>query len=231
MPAKNTEKQYVSDGYYHIYNRGVEKRIIFQDAQDYAVFLSYVKEYLEPKDEKALRRRLADPKVSSEEKSKILKTLHLNNFSGSVQLLAYCLMPNHFHLLIKQKEETVISQFMNSLCTRYTMYFNRKYKRVGGLYQDIYKAVLVESDEQLLYLSRYIHRNPLALQGQPLQMLLQQPSSYPDYLGKRKTAWVFSNEILSFFSRKNPRLSYDTFVTGVEDSAIISRIILDDQDA
>ncbi len=230
MPAKNSEKLYVTNGYYHIYNRGVEKRIIFQDAQDYSVFLSYLKEYLLQKDKKSLRSRLADPTVSSKEKHKILKSLQLNNFFGSIRLFAYCLMPNHFHLLVKQKEGTAVDTFMNSLCTRYTMYFNRKNKRVGPLYQGVYKAVLVTTDEQLQHLSRYIHRNPLALQGVPLEMLSEQPSSYLDYLGRRKTMWLSTTEILSYFSRKNPHLSYESFVSQAGDSEFIYTMSIDGQD-
>lgn len=166
MPAKNSLKIYTPNSYYHLYNRGVEKRIIFIDEQDYHVFLSYLKEYLIPKDELALRKRLADSNTSYKEKDKILKALRMNNFSEEIFLVAYCLMPNHFHLLIKQSDELSIDRIMNSLGTRYTMYFNRKYKRVGPLYQDVYKAVLVRTDEQLLHLSRYIHRNPIELASQ-----------------------------------------------------------------
>ena len=157
MPAKNSIKQYLENGYYHIYNRGVEKRTIFLDSQDYAVFLSYLKSYLLPKKEKKLMEKLSHPTISCRERDKILRELRLNNFYNDIHLLAYCLMPNHFHFLIKQAKAESIDRFMNSLCTRYTMYFNRKYKRVGSLYQDVYKAVLVSSEPQLLHLTRYIH--------------------------------------------------------------------------
>src|SRR3990170_2216093 len=100
MPAKNRIKEYSENSYYHIYNRGVEKRLIFLDQQDYGVFLSYLKEYLLPKNEKELFSRLSNPTLSPKEKDKILKLLRLNNFAGEITLLAYCLMPNHFHLLI-----------------------------------------------------------------------------------------------------------------------------------
>ena len=161
MPAKNSIKTYTENGYYHLYNRGVEKRTIFQGEQDYAVFLSYLKTYLMPKNEDDLRQKLADPTISYKEKENIIKLLRLNNFADEITLIAYCLMPNHFHFLVKQNSANGIDRFMNSLGTRYTMYFNRKYKRVGSLYQDVYKAVMVGSDEQLLHLTRYIHRNPV----------------------------------------------------------------------
>src|SRR3989338_4061501 len=103
MPARNSTKQYIENGYYHIYNRGVEKRTIFKDAQDYAVFLSYLKEYLTPKNEKELNDKFSNPDISYKEKDKIIKLLRLNNFSEEITLLSYCLMPNHFHFFVKQK--------------------------------------------------------------------------------------------------------------------------------
>lgn len=141
MPAKNSIKVYAENGYYHLYNRGVDKRVIFGDAQDYVVFLSYLKTYLLPKNEAELRQKLADSTISYKEKDKILNLLRLNNFADEITLICYCLMPNHFHLLIKQNSANSIDRFMNSLCTRYTMYFNRKYKRIGPLCQDVYKRV------------------------------------------------------------------------------------------
>ena len=162
MPSKNSVKVYSEAGYYHIYNRGVEKRTIFADQLDYGVFLRYLKEYLLPKDEEGLRNQFSKSGISYKEKDTILRMLRMNNFFSEIILIAYCLMPNHFHFLIKQKSAGSIDKFMNSLCTRYTMFFNKKHKRVGSLYQDVYKAVLIESDERLLYLTSYIHRNPLS---------------------------------------------------------------------
>ncbi len=210
MPAKNSIKIYTENGYYHIYNRGVEKRIIFLDKQDYSVFLSYLKSYLLLKDEKSLYERLSDPSISSRERDKILKLLRLNNFYKEITLLAYCLMPNHFHFFVKQKNLGSIDKFMNSLATRYTMYFNRKYKRVGSLCQGVYKAVLVTNESQFLHLSRYIHK----------QALPSQPSSYSDYLGRSKTLWVNPEEVISYVSKNNALLSYENFVAQPEDNIL-----------
>lgn len=219
MPAKNRIKQYIKDGYYHVYNRGVEKREIFQDQQDYSTFLSYLKTYLLPKDENALRTSLVDPNLPWQEKGKILKLLHLNNFADEMELLCFCLVPNHFHLLLKQLDDYSLSKLMASLSTRYSMYFNRKYKRVGPLFQDIYKAVLVETDVQLLHLSRYIHLHALqgpALQGKPR-------SSYPNYLGSVSQEWVKPGEILAFFKSARRTslsdfLSYQSFVEAYKET-------------
>lgn len=228
MPAKNAIKQYLENGYYHLYNRGVEKREIFLDEQDYSVFLSYLKEYLLPKKENELGKRLSDPNTSSKEKDKILKLLRMNNFSGEVSFLAYCLMPNHFHFFVKQKNSNIIDKLMSSLCTRYTMYFNRKYKRVGSLYQGVYKAVLLDNEAQFLHLSRYIHKQALASQGETLRSYEKQPSSYLDYLGSRKTEWIKPEEILSFFSNKFPSLSYEAFVKQEHDYEQIKNITLEE---
>ena len=230
MAAKNSLKVYSENSYYHLYNRGVEKRLIFQDEQDYSVFLSYLKTYLTPKEKDDLLRLLSKPGLASREKDKILKELRLNNFSGEIKLLAYSLMPNHFHLLVKQKSANSIDRFMNSLGVRYAMFFNRKYKRVGSLCQDVYKAVLVESEPQLLYLTKYIHRNcleVLASQEDVLRAYYAQPSSYPDYLGLRKTEWIYPEEILAFFSKTNPRLSYKSFVEETGDILIEEKIAID----
>lgn len=215
MPSKNSTKTYAENSYYHIYNRGVEKRKIFMDRQDYSVFLSYLKEYLLPKNEKQLYEKLSDPNISSRERDKVLKILSLNNFNKEISLLAYCLMPNHFHLFIKQKSAGTIDKFMNSLATRYTMYFNRKYKRVGSLYQDVYKAIMITNEKHFLYLSAYIHK----------QALPSQPSSYPDYLNLTKTPWVSSEEILSYFSKSNPALSYKNFVSESENLTLENLIL------
>lgn len=233
MPAKNVTKIYIEGGYYHIYNRGVEKRNIFQDDQDYAVFLSYLEEYLLPKGEDQLHKRLSDPDTSYGEKEQILKLLRLNNFYEEIICIAYCLMPNHLHFLIKQNSKLAIDKFMNSLITRYVMYFNKKYQRVGYLFQDVYKAIQVITDEQLLYLTSYIHRNPMiknnvASKRDPLKSLFSRPSSYPDYLERKSTLWVHPEEILPYFSKTNPKLSYQAFVEQTEDFSIINKLTIDD---
>ncbi len=232
MAAKNSLKIYSENGYYHIYNRGVEKRSIFLDEQDYAVFLTYLKEYLLPKDEEELNRRFSDPLTSYQEKNKIMRLLRLNNFNGEIILLAYCLMPNHFHLLIKQKSENSIDKFMNSLGVRYVIYFNHKYQRIGSLFQGVYKAVMVESDTQLLYLSNYIHRNPikknrikkLATPDEVWRGYFSQPSSLPEYLEQRESEWVHPEEILGFFSKTDPKNSYQSFVQQNDESSLIEPI-------
>jgi putative transposase len=222
MPARHRLKIYLSDTYYHVYNRGVEKRPIFIDDTDYAILLSYLKTYLLPKDEQTLLTTIGNATASWKERDRALKLLRLNNFSGNIRLLSYCLMPNHYHMLIWQKPEMGMDEFMNSLWTRYTMYFNKKYHRVGPLFQSVYKAVQVQNEEQLLYLTRYIHRNPIAKRSlrkpasQGLALRSYPWSSYPDYLGVRKTEWINTTTILSYW-KSDQNHAYESFILDADE--------------
>lgn len=200
MPAKNSIKQYIENGHYHVYNRGVEKRDIFIDYQDYSVFLNYMKEYLDPSG--------SDP----------------HSLSNQLSLLAFCLMPNHFHLLIKQSSIDGITKLLRAVSTRYVMYFNKKYERVGTLFQGKFKAVLVQEDAHLLHLSRYIHLNPHPGSDPKLYKY----SSYGHYLSRKNFEWLNTKEILSYFKSTSnfaikDYFSYESFV---DDFEIESELIL-----
>lgn len=221
MPAKNRIKTYVSDSYYHIYNRGVEKRTIFQDDEDYIVFLACLKLYLNPPN--PVDRRFS---ITLQGPSPTDKTIQIyapsrqpNNHNGQIDLVAYCLMPNHFHLCIKQTDRRAMDHFMRSLATKYAMYFNKKYARVGSLFQGRYKAVLIETENQFTYLTKYIHRNPLKLtsyKDRPRQLAEYSFSSYPNYLKLRHQTWVNPENILAYFSSTNPNNSYKNWVEETE---------------
>src|SRR3989344_14272 len=226
MPSKNETKIYIADSYYHIYNRCVEQRTIFLDQQDYAVFLSYLKNYLIPKNEEKLRSLISQT-TSSRKRDMLIKILRMKNYAGEIRLHAFTLMPNHFHLLIHQKSPTAMPRFIHSLQTRYGMYFNLRYKRTGGLCEGNYKAVRVESDAQLLELTRYIHRNPLPLlQGEPLESYKY--SSYDAYIGNQSLEWLYAEPILRFFSKENPLLSYKAFVEHGQNLELISSTCIDE---
>lgn len=203
MPSKNAIKEYEAGAYYHIYNRGVEKRLIFLDDQDYKTFLSYLKFYL------------TDPDLQGDSSQvAISPSKKLKNYQKEINLLCYCLMPNHFHLLIHQNSETAINYFMRSLSTKYVRYFNTRYKRVGHLFQDTYKAVKIEAENQWVHLSKYIHRNPqeiLACEETPRRLSEYKYSSYPNYLGQFHQSWVHPEEILANFD-SNSNNSYQNFV-------------------
>lgn len=157
MPQKNTVKTFTENGIYHAYNRGVEKRDIFIDEQDYAVFLHLLKYYLSPLEVKNVHPLLEFQNFS------IVRPHPLANIEKEVELIAFCLMPNHFHLLLKQISIDGMTKLLRRILTTYSMYFNKRYKRVGHLFQGPYKAVLVQNDSYLLHLSRYIHLNPSEL--------------------------------------------------------------------
>lgn len=227
MPSRNSIKIYVDGGYYHIYNRGVEKRIIFEDAQDHKVFLNYLKEALtQPPDPKNSRKVITFKGGSFKGVPRPPK-----NFLNKIELLAYCLMPNHFHLLIKQTDKNEMESFMRSLITRYSMYFNKRYERVGKLFQGHYKACMVMDDNHLIHLSRYIHLNPYEYAPR----LTEAFSSYSDYLKLRNTQWVNSNLILNFFEKADKTfykntINYKSFVenTRLNSAQTLGNMVLDD---
>ena len=194
MPAKNSIKFPIENGYYHIYNRGINKQSIFEDSQDYSVFLSYLKEALSPP-LKSDEIKMFEVEING---FTFLKPKRKpKNFYGEIDLIAYCLMPNHFHLLIRQNKRDSMEAFMRSVAIRYSMYFNKKYDRVGHIFQGIYKAILIENDNYLLHLSRYIHLNP----RENFDNLTMAYSSYANYIGIRKTSWVNPHPVLDFFEK------------------------------
>lgn len=226
MPAKNRVKEYEPGAYYHIYNRGVAKQKVYVDEQDFGVFLSYCKTYLLPKDVTALQDVLSSD-ASSKEKDRALKLLRMNNFADTIKLHAYCLMPNHFHMLLYQKEADSMDRFMNSLGTRFAMYFNKKYKRVGPIFQGVYKAVRITSEEQLMYLTKYIHRNPDPDQGKTFQSYPY--SSYAAYCGLVKIPWVLRDFIVDIVSQnaKHKQKKYQEFVEERRDYEEMAVILKD----
>ena len=112
-------------------------------------------------------------------------------------------MPNHFHLLLKQKEDMGITRFMGLVQNSYTKYFNLKRDRVGSVFQGRFKAVRVSTDEQLIHLSRYIHLNPhSSFIVKSIEELVNYPwSSYSDYLSKRNHQFLEKKIILDFFEK------------------------------
>ncbi|MEK7177516.1 MAG: transposase [Patescibacteria group bacterium] len=209
MPAKNSVKTYISNGFYHIYNRGVEKRKIFLDEQDYRVFLSYLKLYLSPVEE-TIESTNKNSNLDYEEKSsKIFRLNELKNFFNKIKLISYVLIPNHFHLELQQIGIKDIENFMRCLITKYTMYFNKKYKRVGPLFQGRYKAVSIFGNESLLDLSIYIHLNPLELLTKEQLLESYQWSSYPAYIGNHEVKWLSKELVLSSFKGRE---SYRSFL-------------------
>ena len=139
--------------FYHIYNRGTEKRVIFSSRADYERFIALL--YLCNSKENIHLNNY--PRLSLDER------LLLERADSIVNIGAYCLMPNHFHLIMQEKENGGISRFMQKITTGYTMYFNKRNERTGALFQGKFKATYVKNDEYLKYLISYIHLNPIKL--------------------------------------------------------------------
>lgn len=231
MPAKNTVKQYSENCYYHLYNRGVEKRNIFLDNQDYSVFLHLLKYYLSPPD---LNNEHPFTNLSLTGFNPV-RLRPMQTLFGEIDLLGYCLMPNHYHLLVKQITRDGITQLTRKISTTYSMYFNHRYKRVGHLFQGIFKAALIQDDSYLLHLSRYIHLNSNQVTG--FNPVTYPYSSYQYYLGIKNAFWVKPKFILAYFqSNINSSLfpkeinSYQKFVEDyMEDSEkYLGPLVLED---
>lgn len=130
----------------------------------------------------------------------------------NVTILGYCLMPNHFHFLLRQESDIPISLFMLRLGTSYAKYFNIKYSEVGSLFQGRFKAKLIDSDEYLLQVSRYIHRNPFSILTPGVELVAYPWSSYRAYVnGEKDNILVDSSCILNYFSENNKLKEYKQF--------------------
>lgn len=144
---------FVSGEYYHLYNRGNSKQKIFHDEQDYQRFVTLLYTCNSENNFKMLLvEATPDKDPYLWERGKTL-----------VSIGAYCLMPNHFHILITEKEKGGISKFMQKLSTAYVMYYNKKYERTGGLFEGKFKSEYLLEDRYLKYIFSYIHLNPIKL--------------------------------------------------------------------
>ena len=185
---------------YHVFNRGVEKRDIYLSNRDYVRFLETLDHYLLP------GRKLS-------RKHKRGQKQHLE--TSTIEVLCYVLMPKHFHLLLKQKGDEGISNFMRKATNSYTKYFNIKNERVGPLFQGRFKAVRIGNDEQLLHVSRYIHLNPVVA-NLAANIRDYQWSSYSAYVGDEQNNLVSTQEVLAHFPSKE---KYGQFVADQADYA------------
>ena len=223
--------------FYHIYNRGVEKRQIFQDLQDHYRFIHYLYEFNNINQVINLRTR-----TEKFQKIHSLNNTNKNTISSKflVDILCFCLMPNHFHLLLKQRMENGVSNFMQKVGTGHTMYFNQKNKRTGRLFQGTFKAKLIDSDEYLLHLSRYIHLNPIDIikhdwkekgilnsEWSEIDKFLKKYrwSSYLDYIGIKNFPSVINKDFLGeqFLDYRQ----YKEFINSFVSDEKLSRLSLD----
>jgi len=183
MPSPNVLKIDVEDSFYHIFARGASKQAIFVDELDYLYFENLFARYLSNKPMQD-KQGMAYP-----------------NYNGSIELLAFCLMPNHFHLLVYQIKTGAMEKLMRSMLTSYSRYFNLKYKRSGSLLESRYKAVRITEDNQLQHISRYIHLNPRYWKRYKHTSLLY-------YLGNQNPEWLKPGKISGLFSSSKDYLDF-----------------------
>lgn len=190
MPARNTVKLYDTPAYYHAYNRGAGGQKIFKDSADKRKFL-------------ALFERHLSADFAADNPDDISPQY-------DVELIAYCLMGNHFHLLLYQENDPdQISGLMHSVSTAYSMYFNKKYKSQGHLFQSIFRASRIDSEEYLQHITRYIHLNPRTYKTYYW-------SSLPNYLGQHSSDWVHPERVLDTTAAE-----YLKFLEDYEDRRIL----------
>ncbi len=175
MPRRNVIRIDAPDRYYHVYARGNSKHRIFMDEQDFLTFLNLLERYLSP------------------DEAKDLYGVSYPNFYNRVDLLAYCLMPNHFHLLVYQRQAKALTALMQSVMTSYSRYFNNRYKRTGSLFESRFRASLISDDSYLEHITRYIHLNPRNWRD-------YEYSSLPYYLQRAEESWLRPERITEIFS-------------------------------
>jgi putative transposase len=211
--------------FYHIYNRGNDKKVIFTTENDYLRFLVllYVCNSAE-------QIHLSNFNGLSKPKN-LLKMFNVKRKDALVDISAYCLMPNHIHLLLREKIEGGISLFTQKLFTAYSMYFNKKHVRTGKLFEGVYRAEHADFDQYLKYLYAYIHLNPISLieSGWKNKIIKDKKkaknfikgykySSYSDYVGVEREQSKILNikefpeyfeEVLDFDSMINEWIDFD----------------------
>lgn len=223
MPS-NRKVVFANGEYYHVFNRGVEKRPTFTSKYEFLRAVDSINFYRFGDLSLRYSKYLA---LNNDKKIEFLKLLDEGELQ--VEIIAYCLMGNHFHFLLRQKREKGIVNFMAKFTNSYTKYFNTKHERVGPLFQGVFKAVHVESDEQLIHLSRYIHLNPVAgfiIKINELEKY--QWSSYLEYLNIVKKQMVNTAEVMNFFRTPD---KYKQFILDQADYAkqlkIIDHLVID----
>ena len=196
--------QFFDDEIYHIYNRGVDKRRVFLSDKDR---LRFVHDLYEFNDEAAA----LNTGYYYDQGTKHIASIFKKPRKPLVEILSFCEMPNHFHLLVRQVKEWGITAFMRKLGTGYTNYFNQKYQRSGVLFQGKFKAVHVEKESHLVYLPHYIHLNALDIVmpewrggNGNIKVALRflesyRWSSYLDYIGKKNFPSVIVNSPLQIY--------------------------------
>jgi len=196
------EVKFQSGEYYHIYNRGVDKREIFMDERDFVRFLRSMREFNCVKATGGLHL--------INQSNKGTESLNFRDSVPLIELICYCLLPNHYHFILKQLIGNGVSEFIKRLATGYTTYFNQRYDRSGVLFQGPFKAIHIATDEYSLWLSGYVNGN---IEIHKIAKADSWPwSSCKDYLGLRNGMLCNKNIILKGFENLN---DYQEFVNMV----------------
>jgi len=197
---------FANEHWYHVFNRGIEGRPLFLTKKDYTRFLLTLQYY-----------QYADIPLRYSYFIQLTPGVQERVMQGIMEkpkritISAYCCMPNHFHLLIRQNIDDGISRYISDVSNSYSKYFNTKNGRIGTLFQGIFKAVHIEGDDQMLHVSRYIHINPYVSSLCEFTSVFQYPwSSLSNYVFGKQDTLVDTTDILSYFSEKQ---SYKTFIT------------------
>lgn len=195
MPGRNIPL--VNGEVYHIFNRGVAEQPIFNDKRDYLRFMETWLYYRNISTPVRYSRFISLPK---DLRDQIIKDLLLKK-DFAIDCLSYCLMPTHFHFLLKQIKDNGISEFMSLVSNSYSRYFNTRNDRSGPLLQGKFKAVRIITEEQYLHVSRYIHLNPYTshIVKDTQQLILYPYSSLREYLELESRNYVEKENILSHF--------------------------------
>ncbi len=204
MASRNILRVDVADSYCHVYIRGISKQKVFLEPVDYNYFLSLFRRYL------------------SGDESLRSNGLSYEDLSDSVEVLAYCLMTNHFHLLVYQVSQGSMARLMQRVLGTYGRYFNNKYRCSGPVFESRYKASRITSDEYLMHISRYIHLNPDNWADYPY-------SSIKAYTGGDKVCWLSSERIADLHGSPEKYLEFvQDYKTTRDDLAVIKHVLAND---
>lgn len=189
------------DEYYHIYNRGVGKQIIFHQTNDYLRFIFLLCHFQFTDTIPHLSRAIGN---FQEDLSRLGQHPVLaKRGKRIVDLVAFCVMPNHFHIIVKESLEGGIPTYMQRVLNAYAKYYNTKYERAGHLFQGPYQAVHISNNHQMLYLSAYLHRNPREMSDWFHKSEHYPWSTYQDYvLDNRWGQFIVPEIIISQFANK-----------------------------
>ncbi len=207
-----TAKRGVALGeYYHVYNRGALKAGLYKDRRDWARFLFGVIYFQSPT--QFLHTGRLSHTFSEAEGFSVPDRDFANVLNGrSVELVSFCLMGNHFHLIVRELVEGGIARYMHRVELAYTKYFNTKYSMSGHVFQGRYKTVHVADNEQLMHLSAYIHRNPRELKAWKDKEERYPWSSYQDYVTENRWGGLLAQEIILDQFEGTEKSNYADFV-------------------